>query len=165
MSVVFALGIIAFIGFALVYVALRLPDINPRKRFGKPTTVEPSKPVQSSAPRRRGRYMDIVGQPHTDLSIYFSASERQPDKNSFANRRQVEKMMGDKIGVSTSPPLDDRYESQTSSDNEIAYEELARYPSMSSSEQRDWKRRKLDGLYEKEQAVKEATSQLVGSPA
>ena len=168
MTVLFALAIIAFIGLAVVYVSLRLPDVNPRKRFGKPTAdnSKPSKPLHSSASKTRGKYMEIVGQPHTDISIYFSDTKRKPDKKCIATRHQVEKQVGDLLGVtSPSSPLENSYDSPPSSANEFSTDELERYPSMSPSEQQQWKSDKLDGVSEKQQAVNEALSQLSGYPA
>ncbi len=168
MSLFFALALIGFFGLAVVYIALRLPDINPRKRFGQTTTEKskPLPPLQSPASRKRGRYMEIVGRPHTDMSIYFSEAQRKPDRKSIATRHQVEKQVGDQLGVaSTSSPLDTSHNSEPSSATDIDTEELARYPSMSTSEQKAWRAQKLDGVSEKQQAVKEAINKLVTSKA
>lgn len=168
MNALFVLAIIGFIGLAVVYVSLRLPDVNPRKRFGKPTADQPkpSKPLHTSASRTRGRYMEIVGQPHTDISIYFSDAPRQPNKKCLASRHQVEKLVGDQLGIkSPSSPLDNSDDRSPSSAGEFSTDELDRYPSMSPSEQRRWRSDKLGEVSEKQQVVKEAISQLVGSPA
>lgn len=168
MNALFVLAIIGFIGLAVVYVSLRLPDVNPRKRFGKPTADQskPSKPLHTSASRTRGRYMEIVGQPHTDISIYFSDTPRQPNKRCLASRHQVEKLVGDQLGItSPSSPLENSYDRSPSSASEISTDELDRYPSMSPSEQKKWRSDKLDGVSEKQQVVNNALSQLTGSPA
>lgn len=168
MNALFVLAIIGFIGLAVVYVSLRLPDVNPRKRFGKPTSDQPkpSKPLHTSASRTRGRYMEIVGQPHTDISIYFSDAPRQPNKKCLASRHQVEKLVGDQLGItSPSSPLGNSDDRSPSSASEFSTDELDRYPSMSPSEQRRWRSDKLGEVSEKQQVVKEAISQLVGSPA
>lgn len=168
MNALFVLAIIGFIGLAVVYVSLRLPDVNPRKRFGKPTADQPkpSKPLRTSTSRTRGRYMEIVGQPHTDISIYFSDVPHQPNKRCLASRHQVEKLVGDQLGI-TSPtsPLENSYDSSQSSASEFSTDELDRYPSMSPSEQKKWRSDKLDGVSEKQQAVNKALSQLSGYPA
>ena len=168
MNVLFVLAIIGFIGLAVVYVSLRLPDVNPRKRFGKPTADQPkpSKPLHTSTSRARGQYMEIVGQPHTDISIYFSDAPRQPNKKCLASRHQVEKLVGDQLGIkSPSSPLENSDDRSPSSASEFSTDELDRYPSMSPSEQRRWRSDKLGEVSEKQQVVKEAISQLVGSPA
>ena len=168
MNALFVLAIIGFIGLAVVYVSLRLPDVNPRKRFGKPTSDQPkpSKPLHTSASRTKGRYMEIVGQPHTDISIYFSDTPRQPNKRCLASRHQVEKLVGDQLGItSPSSPLENSDDRSPSSASEFSTDELDRYPSMSPSEQRRWRSDKLGEVSEKQQVVKEAISQLVGSPA
>jgi hypothetical protein len=168
MNALFVLAIIGFIGLAVVYVSLRLPDVNPRKRFGKPTADQPkpSKPLRTSTSRTRGRYMEIVGQPHTDISIYFSDVPRQPNKRCLASRHQVEKLVGDQLGITSSTsPLENSYDSSQSSASEFSTDELDRYPSMSPSEQKKWRSDKLDGVSEKQQAVNKALSQLSGYPA
>ena len=168
MNALFVLAIIGFIGLAVVYVSLRLPDVNPRKRFGKPTADQPkpSKPLRTSTSRRRGRYMEIVGQPHTDISIYFSDVPRQPNKKCLASRHQVEKLVGDQRGItSPSSPVENSNDRSPSSADEFSTDELDRYPSMSPSEQKKWRSDKLDGVSEKQQAVNAALSQLSGYPA
>ncbi len=110
--------------------------------------------------------MEIVGQPHTDISIYFSDAPRQPNKKCLASRHQVEKLVGDQLGItSPSSPLGNSDDRSPSSASEFSTDELDRYPSMSPSEQRRWRSDKLGEVSEKQQVVKEAISQLVGSPA
>ena len=110
--------------------------------------------------------MEIVGQPHTDISIYFSDVPRQPNKRCLASRHQVEKLVGDQLGITSSTsPLENSYDSSQSSASEFSTDELDRYPSMSPSEQKKWRSDKLDGVSEKQQAVNKALSQLSGYPA
>lgn len=110
--------------------------------------------------------MEIVGQPHTDISIYFSDVPRQPNKRCLASRHQVEKLVGDQLGI-TSPtsPLENSYDSSQSSASEFSTDELDRYPSMSPSEQKKWREDKLGEVSKKQQVVNNALSQLTGSPA
>lgn len=105
--------------------------------------------------------MEIVGQPHTDISIYFSDAPRQPNKKCLASRHQVEKLVSDQLGItSPSSPLENSYDRSPSSASEISTDELDCYTSMSPSEQKKWRSDKLDGVAEKQEVVNKALSQL-----
>ena len=171
MALVFVIALIGFIGLAVVYISLRLPDSSPRRRFGRPTvdksTSKPTSQLLSSHPKARS--MEIVGQPQTDLSIYYSNKSEKSDKKNRASRRQVEQMMRGELGISTEPsPVETSSVEESLSDTDITTEELARWKDLPSSECSELFKQKLRGadltaVYkDKSQALQEALDKMVG---
>lgn len=163
----FYIALIAFLGLAVIY------HRSIRRRFSKrrygASGTSPKAETTASPPSARkkiqGRYVDIVGIPHTDLSIYYRPKRPKRDRSHTLTRRQIESRMRDQLDIpSEDMPLSVPDEAPLSA-GEIRSDELAHIATMTEQEVAQDKRLQSVDYNEvyvsKSQAINDAIQKLL----